>query len=160
MRSTQWSRPRHKSFSSWKLIIGISVVLLSTKFTQAATIVVPAGGDLQSAINGAQCGDLIMLQSGATWDTPGNFQSFTLPARACTASNPITIQSSGQSALPNGRVSPADASNMARIRTTGEWPAFSSTANAKYWILDGLEITDNITTAALANQLLDFGVSN
>ena len=37
----------------------------------AATIAVPVGGDLQAAINAANCGDEIILQAGATF--AGNF---------------------------------------------------------------------------------------
>src|SRR5215813_3282895 len=37
----------------------------------ASTIVVPAGGDLQAALNTAQCGDQVVLQAGASFS--GNF---------------------------------------------------------------------------------------
>src|SRR5215471_2322687 len=132
---------------SLRLIIGcITVLIFSSQINKASTIAVPAGGDLQAALNAAQCGDLVLLQAGATWDTPGPYLTFRLPAKGCTASNPITVQSSGQASLPNGRVAPSDAANMARIRTTGPWAAIGTTASATYWILDGLEVTDNITS--------------
>ncbi|PYN80939.1 MAG: hypothetical protein DMD96_12795 [Candidatus Rokuibacteriota bacterium] len=41
------------------------------------TIIVPAGGDLQAALNAAQPGDVITLQAGATFRGP-----FTLPNKA------------------------------------------------------------------------------
>ena len=165
MRSTEWGCQR--GFSSLyqkqpvvsrakSIIYSVAILLfLSVATSNAATIAVPAGGDLQSAINAAQCGDVIMLQAGATWDTPS--RPFTLPNRSCTASNPITLQSSAVASLPNGRVSPANIANMARLRTTGGWAALSTAARATYWIVDGLEITDNITTSALSPYLLDFG---
>lgn len=37
--------------------------------------VVPAGGDLQAALDQASCGDTIKLQDGASWRGP-----FTLPS--------------------------------------------------------------------------------
>jgi len=33
----------------------------------AATIVVPAGGNLQAAINAAQCGDIVSVQAMPYW---------------------------------------------------------------------------------------------
>jgi hypothetical protein len=59
-------------------------------------ITVNAGGNLQTALNSAACGDTIQLQAGATFS--GNF---TLPAKNCNASNWIIIRtSSPDSALP------------------------------------------------------------
>ena len=68
------------------------VVVLALSSAQAATIVVPSGGDLMAAINAAQPGDTIVLQAGATYTGP-----FTLPNKAGAAF--ITIQSSRVSEL-------------------------------------------------------------
>ena len=117
-----------------------------------------AGGDLQGAINAAQCGDSIVLQSGATWDG-----SFTLPGKGCSAGSPIAIRSSAGAALPLGRVGPADVSNMPRIRSLGGGnygAAFQTAANAGWWVLDGLEITDNAARTATISMLLDFSNSS
>src|SRR6185295_13737321 len=61
--------------------------------TKAGTLAVPAGGDIQGAINASQCGDLILLQAGATWTV-----SFpiSVPSKGCGSSNPITISSSAR----------------------------------------------------------------
>jgi hypothetical protein len=42
-----------------------------------------SGQNLQAAINAANCGDSVVLQSGASWD--GNF---LLPDKNCTQSSP------------------------------------------------------------------------
>ena len=46
-------------------------LLSTTAVANAATIAVPAGGDLQAALNAAQPGDVITLAPGATYT--GNF---------------------------------------------------------------------------------------
>jgi hypothetical protein len=61
-----------------------------------AVINVNAGGDLQSALNSAQCGETIQLQAGATFNG-----SFTLPAKNCDNNHWIIVRtSSPDSALP------------------------------------------------------------
>jgi hypothetical protein len=63
--------------------------------------------------------------------------------------------------LPAGRVSPADAPNMARVRTLGTADrnaAFKTARNAGWWVLDGLEITDNAGRNTV-NALIDLGMS-
>ena len=60
------------------------------------TLSVGAGGDLQGALNSANCGDTITLQAGATFTGV-----FTLPAKACDDQHWIIIRSSAaDSALP------------------------------------------------------------
>lgn len=57
---------------------------------------VNAGGDLQSALNNAQCGDVIELQAGATFAG-----AFTVPAKNCDINHWIIIRTSApDSALP------------------------------------------------------------
>jgi len=61
-----------------------------------SVISVNAGGNLQSALNSAQCGDTIQLQAGATFT--GNFE---LPAQNCDSGHWIWIRTSApNSALP------------------------------------------------------------
>lgn len=131
-------------------------VWFPTVLSLPADINVSAGGNLQTALNTANCGDRIILAAGATWDTISS-RPFVLPNKGCGAADPITLQSSALSQLPSGRVSPSNSANMARIRTTGGWAALSTAAGASYWVLDGLEVTDNITGSALSPYLLDFG---
>jgi len=61
-----------------------------------ATILVPAGGNLRTALNNARCGDTIKLAAGATFNG-----WFTLPAKPCDNSHWIIIRTSApDSALP------------------------------------------------------------
>jgi hypothetical protein len=121
------------------------------------SVEIPAGRDLQAAINKARCGDTLVLQAGATWDAPGTYVPFVLPNKGCAEANAITIQSSAHNSLPNGRVSPADAVNMARIRALGGAGAFQFASGSSHWILDGLEITNkgSDTAAEMVNNLVD-----
>src|ERR1043166_10135047 len=78
-----------------------SEVLQSTVDTRLAastgeTITLPAGGDLQAALNTAQLGDVIVLQAGAAYNGP-----FTLPNKS--GSGWITVRSSPDSSLPAPR---------------------------------------------------------
>ncbi|MBV9572732.1 MAG: hypothetical protein JOY93_01670, partial [Acidobacteriales bacterium] len=55
-----------------------------------------AGGDLQSALNNAHCGDTIMLQAGATFSG-----TYTLPAKSCDDNHWIIVRTSASdSQLP------------------------------------------------------------
>jgi hypothetical protein len=78
------------------------------------TIAVNVGGDLQSALDQAQPGDLILLQPGATFT--GNF---VLPNK--TGAGWITVRTlTSDAKLPQGtRVTPDLASSMPRIRFVG-----------------------------------------
>jgi hypothetical protein len=65
---------------------------------------VPAGGDLQAALDSASCGDTIELQAGATYTG-----LFTLPAKNCDDSHWIILRTGApDSALPKEgtRISP------------------------------------------------------
>ena len=61
-----------------------------------STITVTSGGDFQSALNSANCGDTIQLQAGGTFTGP-----FTFPANSCDDSHWIIVRTSADdSALP------------------------------------------------------------
>lgn len=57
------------------------------------TISVPSGGDLQTALNNAECGETIALQAGATFTG-----SYTFPAKACDNQNWIIVRTSAPDA--------------------------------------------------------------
>ena len=60
------------------------------------TTTVNAGGNLQTALNNANCGDTIQLQAGATFTGP-----FTFPAKSCDDNDWIIVRTaSPDSALP------------------------------------------------------------
>lgn len=122
-----------------------------------SVIMVNAGGDLQSALNNAQCGDVIQLQAGATFTG-----RFVVPAKNCDINHWIWIRTSApDSALPaeGQRVTPCYAGvaslegrpqyscpnpqNMmakVQIQTKGDGP-FRFAAGANYYRFIGLEVT-------------------
>jgi hypothetical protein len=66
-------------------------ILSAMSDTQApgSTITVNSGGDLQSALNSANCGDTIQLQAGATF-----IGVFTFPAKSCDDNHWIVVRTS------------------------------------------------------------------
>ena len=122
-----------------------------------ASINVPAGGDVQAAINAANPGDEIVLQAGATYT--GNY---LLPAKSGSdAAHWITIRSSSLNALPaeGSRVNPSYAGSMAKIVTwDGSAAAIKAMAGASYYRIIGLELT--IPASASINYgIVAFGTS-
>jgi len=122
-----------------------------------ATITVNSGGDFQSALNSASCGDTIALQAGATFSGV-----FTFPAKSCDDNHWIIVRTSApDSALPaeGSRLTPC----YAGVASLPGRPAFNctSTSNvlaklvmptaslgpiifasgANYYRLTGLEVT-------------------
>jgi fibronectin type III domain protein len=98
------------------------------------TITVNAGGSLQSALNQAQPGDLILLQAGATFT--GNF---VLPNK--TGTGWVTVRASTPDAnLPQGtRVTPASASLMPKIISPNSEPALQTVDGAHNYRFVGIE---------------------
>src|SRR5919112_3992455 len=88
----------------------LCMLILNAQTSRAATVTVPAGGNLQTAINAAQPGDTILLEAGATYRGP-----FNLPVKA--GADYITIRTNASDAsLPvDKRVNPAQASLMPKI---------------------------------------------
>src|SRR6476469_4399016 len=106
----------------------------------AATLVVPAGGDLQAAINAAQPGDVITLAAGATY--VGNF---VLPNKGAIT-QPITIRSSAPDSLlpPAGvRITPAYAAQLPKIRSANSQSSLRTAPAANHWTLMFLEFQAN-----------------
>lgn len=127
-----------------------------------STIPVNAGGDLQSALNNANCGDTIALQAGATFTGTFNF-----PAKSCDDQHWIIVRTSASdSALPpeGSRLTPC----YAGVASLPGRPSFncSSTKNilaklvipksgtgpilfasgANHYRLTGLEVTRTVGT--------------
>ncbi|NOT47876.1 MAG: hypothetical protein HOP17_09040 [Acidobacteria bacterium] len=112
-------------------------VFIDTTYSPPAgtTITVNAGGNLQTAINGAQPGDTIVLQAGAIFTGP-----FRLPNK--TGNGWIYIRSSAYSNLPapGNRVGPTDAANMPKIIVTqGGATALEAQSGAHHFRFVGIE---------------------
>src|SRR3954453_8711168 len=101
----------------------------------AANINVPANGDLQAALNAVQGGDTVTLAAGATYT--GHFQ-----LKPNSSSQWITIQSSGAASMPAGtRVSPSNASAMAKLVTPDGGAVLQIANGAHFYRIVGLEFT-------------------
>jgi hypothetical protein len=111
------------------------------------TITVAAGESLQAAIDGAMGGDTITLTPGATYPGP-----IYLPDHP---GDGWVVIRTASSSLPERRVGPDDAPQMARITAPAGLRAIETRPGAHHYRLVGLEITtaeDAYTTA-----LVDFG---
>jgi hypothetical protein len=104
------------------------------------TRVVRRGDNLQTALNAAVPGDVLLLDAGAEF--VGNF---VLPVKSGAA--PIVIRSAYHSALPlaGRRVSPADAPLLARLRSPNTVAALRTAAGAHHWQIRYLEFAANQT---------------
>jgi hypothetical protein len=120
-----------------KLTHAIGLVFLLARPAVAATIAVPAGGDLQAALTNAQPGDTIALAPGATY--AGNF---TLPRKS--GSSFITIETKGERLPAEGaRVSPAQSSGLAKLRSPNSLPALQTSEGAHHWRIVLVEFQAN-----------------
>ncbi len=113
------------------------------------TIVVPAGGDFQGALNAAARGDVVELAAGATYT--GNF---VLPQKS--GNGWVTIRTA--TALPpeGTRITPQSAAAFAKIRTPNAMPAIRTAAGggASYYRLMGLDVG---STAEMTYALMHIG---
>jgi hypothetical protein len=135
-----------------KFLFLVFTLFISASVTSAATLVVPAGGDLQAAINSAVPGDTIVLAAGATYRGP-----FTLPKKSGDAY--ITIQSSRASEIV-GRVSPSQRALLASLRSSvGGDPIIRTASGAHHYKLIGLEIS-TFSATDLIYDLIRLGDSN
>jgi hypothetical protein len=101
------------------------------------TIAVPAGGDLQAALDAAQPGDTITLEAGATY-------SGTIHLLRKDGDAWITLRTATSDAdfIPPGqRATPADAASMPKIVAPAGLPAIDTEPGAHHYRLIGLELT-------------------
>lgn len=122
-------------------------VWLDTKWAEPGgrTTLVKAGDDLQAALNAAQPGDTIALQTGATWT--GNF---SLPAKANGDNRWIVLRTANLRGIaPAGeRLDPAQqGAALPKILSASAEPALSVAPNAHHYRLVGVEfgITPAVT---------------
>ena len=111
--------------------------------------------DLQTVLDAAQPGDVIVLQAGDTWT--GNY---TIADRSGTGD--IYVISSALASLQAGiRVAPADAANMPKITSPDQFsPVLIIGQVASNWRFAGIEITTNYNSqASLQYTLIRVGWS-
>jgi PKD repeat protein len=120
-------------------LLAVAVIVCTVRPLEAQTIFVPAGGNLQQALNSAQPGDTIFLQEGAEF--VGNF---VLPVKSGVGL--ITVRSSApDNVLPAAgvRIRPADAPHLARLRSPNSLAALRTAAGTHHWIVRYLEFAAN-----------------
>jgi len=101
-----------------------------------AVISVPAGGNLQAAIDGAACGSEIQLAAGTTYS--GNF---VLSANKDCSTNPIHLRTTGTLPPEGVRVTPAGAAGFAKLITPNVSSAILAKNGAAGWRIIAVEIT-------------------
>lgn len=113
----------------------VCLALLPSSVQRSTIVRVPAGGDLQHAIDVAEPGQTLVLEPGATYQ--GNF---VLPAKR--GSQFITIRTSGDEGLPapGERVFPRHAPKLAKLRSVTTEPVVRTAPGAHHWRLQLLEL--------------------
>ncbi|HXJ89399.1 MAG TPA: hypothetical protein VMS18_21460 [Candidatus Binatia bacterium] len=129
---------------------------LSSTPSAGKKLLVPAGGDVNGALAHASCGDVILLEAGATFKGP-----VTLPAKNCDAQHWVTLRTSapdstlpsegtritpcyaGVASLPGrpGYSCPAPQNVLAKIQIANGAGAITVAPGANYYRITGLEIT-------------------
>jgi hypothetical protein len=126
-----------KTAFCWKgFLRGLYILLISTSPAWAGAITVPAGGDLQGALNAAQPGDVILVQAGAVFTGP-----FTLPLKS--GNTYITIRTSASDAQlpPAGqRISPSYANVMPKLVASSN-QVLVAARSAHHYQFVGIEIS-------------------
>jgi len=105
----------------------------------ATPIMVPAGGNLQEALNRARPGETILLERGATY--PGNF---VLPVHD-EGDRVITLRTAGDAGFPGegDRITPESSSALAKLQSPNGSPALATAPGARGWHIALLEFLGN-----------------
>jgi hypothetical protein len=138
----------------WGRFLLFACLASLSRSSAAATISVPAGGSLQTAINNANPGDTILLQAGATYFTNSGFH---LPNKG-TSTQYITIQSSRFAELPAAgyRIKPSQSNLLPKLAATADGAAaLYADSGAHHYQLIGLEVA--LSTGVWSYRLLEFG---
>jgi hypothetical protein len=117
--------------------LALAILVSGARIGEAATTRVHAGDDLQAALNAAEPGDILLLDSGATFT--GNF---VLPLKAGTQTITVTTDHASLPG-PGVRISPSTSPLLAKIQSSNTMPALHTAAGAHHWRLVLLEFPAN-----------------
>lgn len=125
---------------------------VDTRYVPATghTVQVPAGADLQAAVDKAQPGDTLVLQAGAVYTGP-----ITLTPKL--GDGWITLESSDLKQLPQqgSRVAPTDAAHMPKVQASYE-SVIRTAPGAGHYRLVGLEVRPGPPRSGVVKQALDW----
>jgi hypothetical protein len=120
----------------------------SVSTATAALVPVPAGADLQAAINAAQPGDELLLAPGAMYT--GNFRLPFKPGAAY-----ITIRTDSMLLPgPGVRVTPANSRDLAKLVSPNASPALATADGAHHWRIENVEF---LPTAGGVGDIIALG---
>ena len=166
------SDSRSKSFIAIAVILGLLGIFLLLAVAQirrdssvtrerrvgnSSTIQVKAGGNLQAAIDGANYGDVIVLEAGAIYKGP-----ITLPFKKGDSDQYITITTSNLSSIAkeNERINPQlHAKAMPKIVGPDSSVAIATAEQAHHYKFIGIEFSPAADSKYLYN-LIDLGKSD
>jgi hypothetical protein len=105
----------------------------------ATPVTVPAGGNLQDALNRARAGETILLERGASY--VGNF---VLPVHD-DGERAVTLRTAGDAGFPveRDRITPASSAALAKLRSPNSSPALATAPGARGWHVALLEFEGN-----------------
>jgi hypothetical protein len=117
-----------------RLLALCTAIVVASAFGETESITVPAGTNLQEAIDRARPGDVLTLEPGATY--VGNF---VLPPKP--GDQYITIRTADADGLPRAgqRVLPLHTLRLAKLRSPNSDPALRTAAGAHHWRIQSLE---------------------
>lgn len=127
-----------------RVIYLLLTTLLLAVTARAETIVVPAGGNVQSAVNAMKAGDVVVVTAATAYNV-----NLTLPNKG--SCGPFTIQTSRVTELPVGeRVTSAQSSLLAKLQSAvnGE-PVIKTVAGACGYKFIGIEVTTATPSVAV-----------
>ena len=124
-----------------QLAIAASVCLAAvcSPLEARESILVPAGGDLQAAINRAKPGDVILLEPGA-----GYVGNFVLPVKPGSGYTTIRSAADPSNFPGDGRVTPEHRRWMPTLRSPNGAAAITTAPGAHHWRLQWLAFEANV----------------
>ncbi len=140
-----WTHPfaNNTSSKSWFRALAVIVAAISAVIVPAPlraqtgqVIDVPAGGNLQHALNTVQPGGTIRLAAGAVY-----VGTYTLPAKG--GSSYILITTNAVLPPAGSRIDPSYRSRLATIRSSTTIPALATAAGASYYRIVGVAFEAN-----------------
>lgn len=102
--------------------------------TASTSVVVPAGADLQAAINSVTAGQTLLLAPGATFT--GNY---TLPPKAGASASVLVTIRTNNSTVGSGRIAPTG-TPLAKLVSPNTQPVLATQPTAAFYLIQELDL--------------------